>query len=376
LPPRARDGGVRSVSPTMSEPASHLPPPAAPPIDPEVAAALRDPAVLWEVLQHATGEYIAVVDRDGIIRSCNRVDDGFTVDQVIGHSLVRFTVPESSAALAAMLRQVFADGAIRTLETTVRRLDGGLSYFALRIAPIPHGGRTVAAMVCCENIRPLKDTEQALTHERNVLKQLLEIQERERQFVSYEIHDGLSQCLAGALMHFQAFAHARHDGPLPQDFAEGMGLLHAAAAEARRLIAGLRPPALDELGIVEAIESLAAEARADIPRVTFTHSLPGDRLPPQLETVVFRIVQEGLANARRHAAARAVDISLERTDGHVRARISDDGRGFDPAAVPDDRFGLEGIRQRCRLLDGRPTITSAPGAGTTIEAVLPIPAGV
>jgi PAS domain S-box-containing protein len=360
----------------MSQPPPPVPQPdATPPIDPEVAAVLREPAALWEVLQQTTGEYVAVVDRHGIIRACNRIDDGFTVDQVVGHSLVRFTVPESSAALAEMLRQVFVDGAMRTLETTVRRLDGGLSYFALRIAPIPHGGRTVAAMVCCENIRPLKDSEQALTHERNVLKRLLDIQERERQIVSYEIHDGVAQCLVGALMHFQAFAHARQAGPPPQEFEEGMRLLQAAAVESRRLIAGLRPPALDELGIVEALESLVSEARADIPQVTFTCDLPGDRLPPQLETVIFRIVQEALTNARRHAAAQTIDVLLERTDGHVHVRVRDDGRGFHHAAVPEDRFGLEGIRQRCRLLGGEPRITAAPGAGTTIDVSLPIPAG-
>ena len=340
--------------------------------DPAVRAALDDPAALWEAIWRTTGEYVVVVDREGTIRACNRVDDGFTVDQVIGHSLVRFTVPESTAALGGMLRQVFETGELRTLETTVRRLDGGLSYFALRIAPIIRTNRVVAAMVCCENIRPLKDTEQALTRERNVLKRLLDIQERERQLVSYEIHDGVAQYLASAVMHFQAFAHEQGTRPAPRDFEDGMRLLEAAAVESRRLIGGLRPPALDELGIVEAIESLVAEARADIGSVAFHHALPAERLPPQFETIVFRIVQEALTNARRHAGAERVEVTLERSDGHVRVRIHDDGRGFDPATVADERFGLEGIRQRCRLLGGEPTITSRPGAGTTIEVTLPL----
>jgi PAS domain S-box-containing protein len=172
-----------------------------------IEGGLRDPAALWEAIWTTTGEYVAVVDAEGIIRACNRVDDGFTVDQVIGHSLTRFTVPESSAALAETLRQVLQDGQLRTLETTVRRLDGKLNSFVLRLAPIHRDGRVAAALVCCENQRPLKDTEHALTHERNVLKRLLEIQERERQLVSYEIHDGLAQYLAGAIMHFQAYSH-------------------------------------------------------------------------------------------------------------------------------------------------------------------------
>lgn len=347
-------------------------PPAAAAIPPDVAAVLQDPPALWEAIWRTTGEYVVIVDRDGVIRSCNRVDEGFTVDQIVGHSIVRFTVPESSAALAETLRQVFDRGEIHALETTVRRIDGGLSYFALRLAPIRHRGRTVAAMVCCENIRPLKDSEQALTRERNVLKRLLEIQERERQLVSYEIHDGLAQYLAGALMHLQAYEHAQPSGAVRQDFEQGMRLLAVAATESRRLISGLRPPALDELGIVAAIDSLVAEARIDIPQVTFTHDLPDDRLPPQFETILFRIVQEALTNARKYAAAASATVELKLTDDHVRVCVRDDGRGFDPAAVPDDRFGLEGIRQRCRLMGGEPRIETAPGAGTTIEAILPI----
>ena len=359
---------------SCSVPADAAPPAPPSPSDPEVEAILHDTATLWKTIQHATGEYVVIVGRDGIIRACNRVDEGFSIDQVVGHSIVRFTVPESSAALLELLERVFADGVTRTLETTVQRLDGGLSYFALRLAALPRGGRTAAVMVCCENIRPLKISEHALTRERNVLKRLLEIQERERQLVSYEIHDGLAQYLTGALMHFQADAHGRTDHAASPDFEAGMRLLQVAVVEARRLIGGLRPPALDELGIVDAIESLVSEVRTDGPRVTFSHSLPGDRLPPQLETILFRVVQEALTNARKYAAARNIDVAIERVGGHVHVRVTDDGRGFAPAAVPDDRFGLEGIRQRCRLLGGEPKIASAPGAGTTIEASLPIPA--
>jgi PAS domain S-box-containing protein len=338
----------------------------------DIEAVLRDTATLWEAIWQTTGEYVAVIDSQGIIRACNRVDDGFTRDQVVGHSLVRFTVPESSQALAETIRQVFRDGETRTLETTVRRLDGGLSYFALRLAPIKRAGRIAAALVCCENIRPLRDTEQALTHERNVLRRLLEIQERERQLVSYEIHDGLAQYLAGALMHFQAYAHEPGARTASQNLEDGLRLLQAAAVESRRLIGGLRPPALDELGLIEAIESLVAEAREDIPRVEFHHALSGQRLPPPLETMVFRIVQEALTNVRKHASAKTLAVTLERATGRVLARVADDGRGFDPAAVPEDRFGLEGIRQRARLFGGRCRIDSAPGQGATVEVSLPL----
>ena len=150
-------------------------------------------------------------------------------------------------------------------------------------------------------------------------------------------------------------------------------LLRAAADESRRLIGGLRPPALDELGIVEAIESLVADARIEIPRVEFVHELPEDRLPDALETVIFRVVQEALTNSRRHSRAKSAEVRVEQVPGGVHVLVRDDGRGFKPAAAQDRHFGLEGIRQRCRLFGASPTIVSAPRRGTTVEVTLPLP---
>lgn len=206
-----------------------------------------------------------------------------------------------------------------------------------------------------------------------VLRRLIEVQERERQLVSYEIHDGLAQYLAGASMQLEALLHQEGDRASPL-LTTALRLVQAAAEESRRLISGLRPPALDELGIIDAIESLVADARIEIPAIEFTHDLPGDRLPPDLETTIFRVVQESLSNARKHAEARSARVSLTREGNAVRVFVRDEGRGFDPENVPDDRFGLEGIRQRCRLAGAEPRIESAPGRSTTIEVVLPIPA--
>lgn len=213
----------------------------------------------------------------------------------------------------------------------------------------------------------------SLTSPETVLRRLIEVQERERQLVSYEIHDGLAQYLAGAAMQLEALLHEQGEAASPL-LITALRLVRAAAEESRRLIGGLRPPALDELGIVDAIESLIADARIEIPTVEFTHDLPGERLPPDLETTIFRVVQESLSNARKHSRARSARVALSREGRAVRVVVRDEGRGFDPNAVPDDRFGLEGIRQRCRLAGAEPRIESAPGRGTTIEVTLPVPA--
>lgn len=337
-------------------------------------------ASLWQAVCTVTSSYILVIDRAGTLLFANRLEQGRALHEILGRNILDFAPPESEQEIHDSLEAVFAAGGVHAFETVARQLSGALACYAVRACPIEVDGQRVAALLCVDDVLPLKTSEETLRHERHVLGQLLEIQERERQLVSYEIHDGLSQYLAGAMMHLQALEHASSTGTLEErrhkhDLDESLRLLRAAVDESRRLIGGLRPPALDELGIVEVIESLAAEARGFIPQVDFRHQLNRGRLPPAIETTIFRIVQESLSNARKHASAHAVTISLDQPDaGHVSLVVRDDGVGFDPRLVPQDRFGLEGIRQRARLFGSEAEITSAPGQGTTIRVSLPVAA--
>jgi len=340
--------------------------------DPPSPATALDPAALWQAVCHTTRDYVLVIDRAGTIMSCNRVDEGMSADAVIGHDVAGFTTPESAQQFRRAIGAVFDTGRPQAVESSVPRPDGGCNSFSIRLGPVLVAGRPAAVVACCENTLPLKTSEQTLQRERTLLKRLLKLQERERQLVSYEIHDGLAQYLAGAMMHLQACEHAAADAPGQAELREGLRLLRAATDEARRLIGGLRPPSLDELGIIAAVESLAADARVDVPRVEFTHSLPASRLPADLETTIFRIVQESLSNVRRHAQANAVRIRLEQSGTAVRVIVEDDGVGFDPTGLPGDRFGVEGIRPRGRLLGGEPTISSGDGHGTRVSVELPI----
>jgi PAS domain S-box-containing protein len=335
---------------------------------------------LWQAVCTVASSYIIVVDRDGTLLFANRPEQGRTIEEILGRNIIDFVPPESEQHARESLRAIFAEGGVHTLETVARQLSGALACYVVRACPIEVDGERVAALLCVDDVLPLKTSEETLRHERHVLGQLLEIQERERQLVSYEIHDGLSQYLAGAMMHLQALEHASATGTFEEvrhkhDLDESLRLLRAAVDESRRLIGGLRPPALDELGIVEVIESLAAEARAFIQQVDFHHQLRHGRLPPAIETTIFRIVQESLSNARKHANAKAVTIALDQPDaGHVSIVVRDDGVGFEPRLVPQDRFGLEGIRQRARLFGSEAEISSAPEKGTTIRVILPLAA--
>ncbi len=339
----------------------------------DAALGLADRSALWDAICRVSQDHILVLDGECRIRFLNRPGDGHSLEALMDRRLTDFVLPESGAGIEHAVREVFATAELRSLEVVSPPAWGGLNYFRMQFGPVLVAGRVVAVLASSQSILPLKETERTVEQERNLLRRLLEIQERERQLVSYEIHDGLAQYLAGAIMHLQAWEVALGDHAGLAELHTGVRLLQAAADEARRLISGLRPPDLDELGIVEAIESLVADARTEIPTVTFQHDRLHGRLPPMLETTVFRIVQESLSNVRKHAAASTVRVELRQEENHVRIRISDDGCGFEPARVDEDRFGLEGIRQRARLCGGEPLIRSAPGHGTTVDVSLPIP---
>ena len=149
-------------------------------------------------------------------------------------------------------------------------------------------------------------------------------------------------------------------------------------ANLRSLIVELRPAALDEYGAGAAIESLAerisaregipVEARIDL---SFERGDEASRHTPELESTVYRLVQEALTNAVRHAEATHIRIDVSEHDGCVHASVADDGRGFDPATTNSGGFGLAGMRERIELADGELDIDSGP-EGTTVRARLPV----
>lgn len=339
--------------------------------DGAIAALLADPRGLWEAICRTSCEYIVLVDRAGIIRFCNRTSPDLELDDVLGKRVSDFLLPDSAAALEEAIGEIFASGTPQTLETRAWGARGEPDEYSLRLGPVFHGPRVAAVLVCCEDVLPLKVSERQLEQERTMLQQHLTLEAHERQLVSYEIHDGLAQYVAGALMHLQV-VEQQDAGAGNRDLEEAVRLVRRAAVEARRLVSCLRPPSLDDRGIIGAIETLAAEARSDIPEVVFEHP---DRLPPldsQLEIAIYRIVQESLSNARKHASARRVRIALRSLPDRLQVEVHDDGSGFDPARVPDTRFGLEGIRRRGLLLGGDVQIDAAPGRGTVIRVDLPL----
>jgi signal transduction histidine kinase len=147
----------------------------------------------------------------------------------------------------------------------------------------------------------------------------------------------------------------------------------AALQDVRRLAVELRPAVLDDFGLVAALEHLAeAFAEQTGTRVDFHSALGETRLATEVETALYRVVQESVTNVIKHANARNVSVSVSRRDSAVAAVIEDDGAGFDPRAVREDAIGLIGMRERLALIDGRLEVESRPGAGTTVVAEVPL----
>jgi signal transduction histidine kinase len=203
------------------------------------------------------------------------------------------------------------------------------------------------------------------------LRQSLAAAEEERRRWARELHDETLQALGGLRL---GLADARRRGPehLPAAVDAAVAQLEQDIGNLRSLITELRPAALDDLGVQAAIRSLADRLQASTGARVEAQIDPLERLSPELEVTVYRVVQEALSNAARHAGARNVEIRVRRDDGEIRLRVRDDGHGFDPAE-PATGFGLVGIRDRVALARGRLELTSAPGAGTDLRAFLPVP---
>ena len=238
-------------------------------------------------------------------------------------------------------------------------------WYANRLGPIWRGDQIENAILISTDITLRKIAEEQVRLEQQSLRRTLDIQERERRLIAYDIHDGLVQYLTGALMHLESFAASAYAAPgdAPPDYDRGIDLLREALAEGRRLISGLRPPILDERGIVAALEYLVSEVRPEIPQIEFMNNTQFGRLTPAIEVAIFRIAQEAITNVRLHSGAQRAQVELVQHDEWVRLVVRDWGRGFDPATVQEERFGLQGIRQRARLLGrfGRRRKRTRPG---------------
>ena len=336
--------------------------------------ALRASEEKWRSLVANAPDLIMSVDRQGKLLFLNRTVEDHTLERVIGTSAFDYISPAFRTDLREALNEAFERGTASSIELIGDGPHGLPAWYSSRVGPIWLNGEVVQAIVIATDITHRKESDLALAKEKGLLKHLLEMHERERQLIAYEIHDGLVQQMAGALMHLETFASSSSK-PSARTRAEldiGVQLLRSGMGEARRLISGLRPPILDESGVVAAIEYLVNETRPDVPQIDFVHDTRFDRLTAPLENAIFRIVQEALTNIRRHSHSQRAKVELVEREQMLELDIRDWGAGFELDAVRDKHFGLQGIRERARLMDGLAKIESSPGSGTRIHIEFPL----
>lgn len=226
------------------------------------------------------------------------------------------------------------------------------------------------------DIRDNSATKKVEAERQELLRRLATNQEEERRRISRELHDSIGQLLTAFSLAVKA---AREAGGLTPAATARLVSVQQVADELGRaahdLALRLRPTALDDLGLVPALSQYLREwsSRTGIPIEFESRGLdsPQKRLPAEIETAVFRIVQEALANVFRHSRAKIANIVIVLLDGQVSVVVEDDGIGFDVDAIGPGRLGLLGMEERAALAQGKLVIESSPGKGTTVIVRFP-----
>jgi signal transduction histidine kinase len=267
----------------------------------------------------------------------------------------------------------------------------GVEARAALLAPLSFHGKPLGAIVALDRVEEGPDfhpederlltaaaasaaaavvTVQSVSEER--LRQSLVTAERERARWARELHDSVLQGLASRRVMLSSALKSRDAARLAAAVEDALLEMARDIDDLRALIIELRPATLDQLGLVAALEDLAERVgqSAQI-EVASDLQIDAERVGPELETVVYRLVQEALTNIAKHAGASRVDLQILGGEGRLDLLVSDDGKGFDPDAEHSG-FGLAGMRERVELAGGELRIESTPGAGTRVLASVPL----
>lgn len=211
--------------------------------------------------------------------------------------------------------------------------------------------------------------------------QVMEAQEEERKRLSREIHDGPAQMMANVLMRSDLIEKLYRERGVEAAFKEIRDLkkmVRSALYEVRRIIYDLRPMALDDLGLIPTLKKYLAtvseysRSQNAVPNLTFSNIGLEKRLPSNMEVALFRLIQESVQNALKHANATEIQVKLEIKKEQVLAVVKDNGKGFDVNKKKSGSFGIMGMKERIDLLDGDITIRSKPDEGTVVLISVPI----
>jgi PAS domain S-box-containing protein len=303
---------------------------------------------------------------------------GYTAEEMTGRSMSILVPPGQLDELPAILER-FKGGEqwIDQFETTRVRKDGSRIEVSIKISPIRDASDTIVGLASiARDLTPLRahrELERDLAERRALLAHLVDAGEEERGRIAMDIHDDSIQAITAAGMRLQILRRRLDDPEQLKLLDELEQTIQLAISRLRHLLFELRPPALDNEGLSAALGSYLDEV--DDPDIAYRFDDQLSVQPsPESRTILYRIVQEALANVRKHAQATAATVALREVENGFLARVSDDGIGFvagNEEPVPG-HLGLAAMRERAELAGGWLKIKAAPGKGTTLEVWIPV----
>ena len=350
--------------------------------------ALRESVMHTQAILDNVVDAVITINRNGLVGSFNRAAMhifGYTAREVVGRNVSMLMPEHDRLHHDSYLTHYHQTGEARVIgkvrEMNGQRRDGAIFPISLAVTRISHLGQvTYIGLIrdITERVRAVEALEDKSRQLRSLSRRVLEAQELERRRVAHELHDELGQSLTAIKINLQARERFK-DRSATELNAENLRIVEDALQHVRRLAVALRPSVLDDLGLIPALRGIAEQtsARGGF-EIHFQPSLPPGRLPPDVETACFRIVQEALTNITRHARAHRVDIDLFLDGEGLVLGIHDDGSGFDVAAVREraaagDSIGLLGMKERAILLGGQLDVESIPGMGSSVRMRCPLP---
>lgn len=340
---------------------------------------LRESEKKYRAIFENTGTATVIDEEDTTIYLANAEFEklsGYSKEEMVGKkSWTEFVAKDDLDRLREYhrLRRIDPNVAPRSYEFRFVNREGNVKDILATVHAIPETKRSVASLL---DITERKYTQEKL---QSLSRRLIEVQEADRRFLAGELHDQIGQNLTALGINLNIVCGQtlnQVDKKIMERLEDSLKLVEEVIERVRNVMSGLRPPVLDDYGLVAALRWYAERFSERTGVATLLQEEEfSSRLPLAVETALFRIVQEVLTNVAKHAQARQVDIILEKVDGLVQLTVTDDGVGFDRAASRQYKqppgWGLITIEERATAIGGNVYVKSTPGEGTQIIVELP-----
>lgn len=352
----------------------------------EAELRIRDSEQRFRAIFDHAGLGMATVTPGGRIREANPAFQamlGYSSEELRNKHFVELTHPDDVVADELLYAELIVGSKDDySLEKRFIRADGQAVWGLLTATVVRDvAGKATMAVGMVQDITQTKQTLEDLVESREQLseksrellgltRRLVELQEVERRSIAHDLHDEVGQILTGLKLTLEATPDS---APASTVADRALPLVGDLISLVRDMTLSLRPPMLDDLGLLPTIRwHLSRYEHATDISVRFEHAAIDRRFGPNVETAVYRVVQEALTNIARHARTGSATVRVEADDGRLLVMVEDDGVGFDPARLDASTHGLLGMRERLMSLAGGLSIESRPGEGTRLTAHLPL----